>query len=242
VSEPLLLVEDLHVSYGPAVALRGVNVAVADGSILAVLGSNGAGKSSLARAVSGLVPSIGGRIVFRGDDITKWPAHKIRKAGLVHLPEGRGVLPNLSVGENIKLAVTLEPRPLRAAAMERAFAMFPVLKERQKLRAGSLSGGEQQMLSLARALAVEPSLVIADELSLGLAPLIVEMVFESLKTVKSTGTTIVLIEQFVHRALALSDDCVILRRGEVAWSGDASAAGAEVLSHYIGEGGDVPVG
>jgi branched-chain amino acid transport system ATP-binding protein len=208
---------------------------VAPGSVLAVLGANGAGKSTLARTVSGLVRPSSGRVVFDGHDITGLPAHRIRKLGLTYIPEGRGIFPGLSVIDNLKMAVAQERRHDRPAAIERAVERFPVLGDRMTQRAGSLSGGEQQMLALARALAVSPKLVIADELSLGLAPLVTESVFEGLEAARRQGITIVLTEQFVHRALAMADGCVILTRGNVGWSGAAADAGQEVIDRYLGE-------
>ncbi len=230
-----LRTEGLAVKYATSVALREVDIEVPGGSVLAVLGSNGAGKSTLARACAGLVPSSAGRILLDGTDITGWAAHRIRRAGLVYLPEGRGILPGLTVAENLRMAVRLEPRDARQAAVERAVFAFPVLGQRMRQRAGSLSGGEQQMLSLARALALSPRLLIADELSLGLAPLVVDMVFESLAKAKEANVTILLIEQFVHRALGFADRCVILRRGSVGWSGPASEAAAAAAEQYIGQ-------
>jgi branched-chain amino acid transport system ATP-binding protein len=200
-----------------------------------VLGANGAGKSTLARTVSGLVRPSSGRVVFDGHDITGLPAHRIRKLGLTYIPEGRGIFPGLSVIDNLKMAVAQERRHDRPAAIERAVERFPVLGDRMTQRAGSLSGGEQQMLALARALAVSPKLVIADELSLGLAPLVTESVFEGLEAARRQGITIVLTEQFVHRALAMADGCVILTRGNVGWSGAAADAGQEVIDRYLGE-------
>jgi branched-chain amino acid transport system ATP-binding protein len=236
VSEPLLQVSDLHVSYGSAKALFGVSLDVAAGTVLAVLGANGAGKSTLARAVSGLVAPTAGRVVFDGRDITGMAAHKVRTLGLTYVPEGRGIFPGLSVTDNLKMAVAQEPRAERAGAIDRAIETFPVLGERRTQRAGSLSGGEQQMLALARALAVSPKLIIADELSLGLAPLITESVFQSLEEARRQGITIVLSEQFVHRALSMADSCVVLTRGRVGWSGPAADAGQEVIDRYLGEG------
>jgi branched-chain amino acid transport system ATP-binding protein len=235
-TEPLLQVRDLDVSYGASRALFGVSFGVEAGTVLAVLGANGAGKSTLARAVSGLVAPAAGRVTFDGHDITGLPAHRIRKLGLTYIPEGRGIFPGLSVTDNLRMAVAQEPRHERVAAIERAVQRFPVLGKRSNQRAGSLSGGEQQMLALARALAVSPKLIIADELSLGLAPLVTESVFESLEEARRSGITIVLSEQFVHRALSMADGCVILTRGRVGWSGPASEAGQEVIDRYLGEG------
>jgi branched-chain amino acid transport system ATP-binding protein len=232
---PMLEIEDLDVRYGTSQALFGVSLTVEPGTVLAVLGTNGAGKSTLARAVSGLVAPSAGRVRFEGRDVTGLSAHRIRKLGLTYIPEGRGIFPGLSVIDNLKMAVAQERRPDRPAAIDRAIDRFPVLGSRRSQRAGSLSGGEQQMLALARALAVSPKLVIADEMSLGLAPLVAESVFEGLEDARRSGITIVLSEQFIHRALAMADRCVILTRGRVGWSGAASEAGQEVIDRYLGE-------
>ncbi len=232
---PMLEIEDLDVRYGTSQALFGVSLTVEPGTVLAVLGTNGAGKSTLARAVSGLVAPSAGRVRFEGRDVTGLSAHRIRKLGLTYIPEGRGIFPGLSVIDNLKMAVAQERRPERPAAIDRAIDRFPVLGNRRTQRAGSLSGGEQQMLALARALAVSPKLVIADEMSLGLAPLVAESVFEGLEDARRSGITIVLSEQFIHRALAMADRCVILTRGRVGWSGAASEAGQEVIDRYLGE-------
>jgi branched-chain amino acid transport system ATP-binding protein len=231
----MLEIEDLDVRYGTSQALFGVSLTVEPGTVLAVLGTNGAGKSTLARAVSGLVAPSAGRVRFEGRDVTGLSAHRIRKLGLTYIPEGRGIFPGLSVIDNLKMAVAQERRPDRPAAIHRAIDRFPVLGNRRSQRAGSLSGGEQQMLALARALAVSPKLVIADEMSLGLAPLVAESVFEGLEDARRSGITIVLSEQFIHRALAMADRCVILTRGRVGWSGAASEAGQEVIDRYLGE-------
>jgi branched-chain amino acid transport system ATP-binding protein len=235
VTEPILEVRDLDVYYGTSQALFGVSLSVLPGTVVAVLGANGAGKSTLARVVSGLVRPTAGSVAFDGRDVTGFPAHRVRKLGLTYIPEGRGIFPGLSVIDNLKMAVAQEPRNERPRAIERAIERFPVLGERTTQRAGSLSGGEQQMLALARALAVSPKLVIADEMSLGLAPLIAESVFEGLAEARRSGITIVLSEQFVHRALEMADDCVILTRGHVGWTGTAGEAGQEVIDRYLGE-------
>ena len=231
----MLVVEDLDVSYGTSQALFDVSLEVAAGSLVAVLGANGAGKSTLARTVSGLVPPAAGRVRFDGVDVTKRAAHKLSAEGLTHIPEGRGIFPGLTVHENLRMAVGQLKRSERSAAIERAIERFPVLGERRRQGAGTLSGGEQQMLALARALAVTPKLIIADEMSLGLAPLVTEDVFNGLDEARKSGITIVLIEQFVHRALGLADHCVILTRGRVGWSGPASEAHQEVIDRYLGE-------
>ena len=237
-SNPMLEIEGLDVRYGTSQALFGVSLSVEAGTVLAVLGTNGAGKSTLARAVSGLVAPSAGRVRFEGRDVTGLSAHRIRKLGLTYIPEGRGIFPGLSVIDNLRMAVAQEKRGERASAIDRAIERFPVLGNRRNQRAGSLSGGEQQMLALARALAVSPKLVIADEMSLGLAPLVAESVFEGLEDARRSGITIVLTEQFVHRALSMADSCIILTRGNVGWSGPASEAGQEVIDRYLGEAED----
>jgi branched-chain amino acid transport system ATP-binding protein len=228
----ILSVSHLEVRYGAALAISDMSLEVGEGSVLAVLGANGAGKTSLARACAGLVPAARGTIRFDGQEITHWSADRRRRAGLVYLPEGRGIFPGLTVAENLRIAVRLAPS--RATALERAFTLFPTLAERRGQQAGSLSGGEQQMLSLARAFAVEPRLVVVDEPSLGLAPMLVDMVFETLEKAKRSGLTLIVIEQFAHKALAIADRCVILRRREISWQGTGSEAQAQLSAHYFG--------
>jgi ABC-type branched-subunit amino acid transport system ATPase component len=231
-----LKVEGLCVRYGDAIALSDLSFTVGAGKVLAVLGANGAGKSSLARAVSGLVRPHAGRVLLDGVDVSAWPAHRIRRAGMIHLPEGRGVFRDLSVMDNLKMAAAnVESRQARREALDMALNLFPALASRRRQIAGSLSGGEQQMLSLARALATSPTIVIADEMSLGLAPKMVDLVFEGLARARDAGVTVVMIEQYVHRALGFADDCLVLQRGELAWRGPAASAGSEVLSHYLGD-------
>ena len=238
-ADALLSVQGLDVNYASVQALFDVSIEVPEGAVVAVLGANGAGKSTFARAVSGLVPARAGTVLFDGNDITKAHPHDIRRAGLVHIPEGRGIFPGLSVQENLRMAVRRVGTPeQRKSAIDNAYEMFPRLAERRNQRAGTLSGGEQQMLALARALAVPPKLIIADEMSLGLAPLVVDFVFESIARAAESGVTIVLIEQFVHRALGLASQCVILKQGSVAWTGPADNARQEVLDRYLGESAD----
>jgi branched-chain amino acid transport system ATP-binding protein len=231
----LLEVADVEVAYGEARALFGVSLTVAKGSVTAILGANGAGKSSLASAIAGVVHPRAGRIVFDGRDITGKSSHAIAKMGLAYVPESRNLFPHLSVKDNLwaQLRFTL-PRDQRKDAFERAMETFPVLAERRTQNAGTLSGGEQQMLALARVLAASPKLLIADEMSLGLAPMIVDLVFESLARARDEGITVVLIEQFVERALAFADDAVVLRHGLVGWEGAAADAGDELLAEYLG--------
>jgi ABC-type branched-subunit amino acid transport system ATPase component len=239
-SSDILEVSELCVKYADATALHEVSFAVRPRSVTALLGANGAGKSSLARAVSGLVKAQSGRIRFDGADITSAPADRIRSLGLAYLPEGRGIFRSLTVAENLKVALQSVPKAERPVAIERAVDLFPVLGERRRQTAGTLSGGEQQMLSLARVLTRQPRLLIADEISLGLAPLIVEEVFAGLQRVIELGVSVILIEQFVHRALAIADRCHVLRRGRLVWSGEASEAGTELVEHYLGGSNGAP--
>jgi len=236
----ILEISKLSVNYADATALHEVSFAVRPRSVTALLGANGAGKSSLARAVSGLVKAQSGQIRFDGADITSAPADRIRALGIAYLPEGRGIFRSLTVEENLKVALQGMPKAERPAAIERSVALFPVLGQRRRQTAGTLSGGEQQMLSLARVLTRQPRLLIADEISLGLAPLIVEEVFAGLERVIELGVSVILIEQFVHRALAIADDCHVLRRGRLVWSGEASEAGADLVEHYLGGSNGTP--
>jgi branched-chain amino acid transport system ATP-binding protein len=231
----LLRVVDLQVAYGDAKALFGVSFDVPTGSVTAVLGANGAGKSSLAAAIGGVVPPSGGTIEFDGQDVTGLPAHKMSRLGVSFVPESRNIFPHLSVRDNLRAQMRFTvPRAERGPALERALELFPVLAERSRQAAGTLSGGEQQMLSLARVLAAPPKLLIADEMSLGLAPKMVDLVFESLVRIRDQGVTVLLVEQFVERALGLADEAVILRRGRVGWRGHAHEAGTELLAEYLG--------
>jgi branched-chain amino acid transport system ATP-binding protein len=233
----LLRVSDLSLKYADATALHEVSFSVARRSVTALLGPNGAGKSSVARAVSGLVRAQSGQVSFDGADITGASADRIRRLGVAYLPEGRGVFRSLTVEENLRVALSGVPKGERAAAIDGAIDLFPVLGQRRRQTAGTLSGGEQQMLSLARVLTRQPRLLIADEISLGLAPLIVEEVFAGLSRVIELGVSVILIEQFVHRALAIADRCYVLRRGRVVWSGEAAEAGADLVEHYLGGAG-----
>lgn len=231
-----LTVENLSVRYGEAMALNDVSFTLGAGAALAVLGANGAGKSSLARALSGLVSPAGGQITFADQDISSWRPHRIRRASLVYLPEGRGVFRGLTVIDNLRLAAATVPgRQARRQAIDLALEIFPALASRRHQLAGLLSGGEQQMLSLARALATAPKLVIADEMSLGLAPKMVDLVFDGLSRARESGVTVIMIEQYVHRALDFADECLVLQRGTVAWQGSANTARGEVLRHYLGD-------
>ena len=235
---PLLAIRSLRAAYGKIEALKGVDLDINNGEIVALIGANGAGKSTLMMTIFGKPRARAGTIQFDGADITDVPTHQIARLRIAQAPEGRRIFPRMSVAENLQMGAdaTDGNEADRAAGLERVFTLFPRLKERMTQRGGTLSGGEQQMLALARALAVSPKLIIADELSLGLAPLVTEAVFESLAEARQSGITVILSEQFVHRALAMADACVILTRGRVGWSGPASEAGQEVIDRYLGEG------
>lgn len=234
---PLLQIQNLTVRYGMATAVRDLSLTLDRGEALALLGVNGSGKSTLARALSGLVPPAAGKITFDGHDITRWQPHRIRRAGLIYLPEGRGIFPELTVMENLRLASGLtRNRKERAAAAEHGLELFPALKARARNHAAMLSGGEQQMLSLARALTAAPKLIIADEMSLGLAPKMVDTVFEALELMRNRDATIILIEQFAERALKFAGQCALLNRGRLTWHGTSQTATQEVIAGYLGTG------
>ena len=232
---PILEIVGLEVRYGEARAVFGVDLEVAQGEVVAVLGPNGAGKTSLAAAITGRVRPAAGQVRISGRDVSGRSTSHISRLGVAYVPEERAIFPHLSVLDNLRVLLRYAvPRSERGAALERALDTFPVLAERRRQSAGTLSGGEQQMLSLARVLAAPPRLLIADEMSLGLAPRLVDLVFDSLRRAREEGVTILLIEQYVERALSLADDAVILRRGRVAWRGPASDAGAELVAGYLG--------
>ena len=220
---PLLDVRELTASYGPFRALFGVSFSVPEGGAVALLGPNGAGKSTVARVVTGLVAPTGGRIAFDGSDVTGWPAWKIARLGIAHAPEGRSVLSTLTVEENLALAFrrSLGRRGV-ADAIARAYDEFPRLRERRQQLAGTLSGGEQRMLSLARVLADPPRLLVVDELSLGLAPRLVDEVYAILRRVRESGSALLIVEQHVARALAIAETAVLLGKGAVVLAGPAA--------------------
>ena len=219
-SPALLEVEDLRVRYGAVEALHGVSFAANAGEVTALIGANGAGKSSTLAAISGVVPA-GGRIRFDGRDIAGAPPHAIVRAGIAQVPEGREILARMSVEENLLMGLRGRDRSDLASAYER----FPILSERRALLAGSLSGGEQQMLAIARALLARPRLLLLDEPSLGLAPLIVKRVFETLADLKRQGVTMLLVEQNALRALRLADRAYVMDLGRIVMTG----TGGELL-------------
>lgn len=234
-SEPCLMIDGLQVNYGHVDAVRNVSFEVPTGSVVTLVGANGAGKTSILNAVSGLLRPRRGRIVFNGMDVTKWPAHRMVEAGLVQVPEGREILGTLSVADNLELGGWHRHKS-RRASIERMYERFPVLAERRKLQAGSLSGGEQQMLAIARALIAEPTVLLLDEPSMGLAPKIVDEVFEVISQIRTTGTTVVLVEQNARRALAAADFGYVLETGEITHSGPAQELllDERVIEAYLG--------
>jgi branched-chain amino acid transport system ATP-binding protein len=233
----LLAIDDLSVHYGAIKALHGVSISVEPGEIVTLIGANGAGKSTTLRAVSGLVKPSGGTIRFDGKDLQGLAAHKILRLGLAQVPEGRGIFPNLTVDENLDLgAFVRKNRKDVAADRERVFALFPRLKERLLQRAGTLSGGEQQMLAIGRALLARPRLLLLDEPSLGLAPQLVQTIFKIIREINASGTTIFLVEQNAHMALRIAHRAYVLEVGNVVMQGDAKqlAASDEVKKAYLG--------
>ncbi len=212
----ILEVDDVSMYYGKIQALRSVNLQVKEGSIVAVLGPNGAGKSSLFKTIMGICPPLKGQIKYEGKDVTSQKAWQKSRDGLVLVPENRGVFRELSVYENLLLSPVKEDN-LRKA-IEETFELFPVLQERKNQLAGTLSGGEQQMLVLGRAFIARPKLLLIDEMSMGLAPQIVAQLFDAVRKIRESGTTVVVIEQYINEALQISDCINIMRRGEVILS------------------------
>jgi branched-chain amino acid transport system ATP-binding protein len=226
---PALKVDHVSASYGPYRALFDVNFEVPARGISALIGSNGAGKSTVARVVTGLLASTSGSIFLSGKEITGLPAYKIARAGTAHVPEGRGVFSSLTVEENLKLVFRQRGgRRCVPDALERSYEAFPVLGERRKQHGGTLSGGEQRMLSLAKVLVLPPSLLVADEISLGLAPVVIDVVYEGLRKINDAGTALLVVEQQVDRVLDLAKTAVVLEHGAVAYSGSADGALAAV--------------
>ena len=235
-SEPLLSVEGLHAGYGSVEILRGIDLSVAPGEIVAILGSNGAGKSTLNRTISGVVRCWEGRIRFAGAAIEHEKPSAIVARGLIHVPEGRRIFPNMSVGENLDLGAYRRGGAQRERNRERVFTIFPRLAERRTQRAGTLSGGEQQMLAIGRGLMAEPSLLILDEPSLGLSPLLVEELFALIKTINAEGIAVLLVEQNVVQSLDVAGRAYILDNGAIALSGTAADIGGnpELKRAYLG--------
>jgi branched-chain amino acid transport system ATP-binding protein len=225
---------DIHAGYGESTVLRGVSLEVPDGEVAALLGPNGAGKTTLMRVAAGLIRPRSGELSLGGADITRSSPHERVKRGLCHIPEGRGVFPSLTVRENLSLQSA--PRE-QAASIDRAVSAFPRLGERLSQLAGTMSGGEQQMLALARAYIQSPRVVLLDEVSLGLAPKVVDEIFEFLAKLRDEGAALVLVEQYVNRALALADRVYLLNRGEIVFSGRPDEVDeATLFEQYVGVG------
>ncbi len=232
----LLSVQGLVAGYGRVEVLRGVDLEVREGEIVALLGSNGAGKSTLNNRISGLVEHRAGRITFDGADITRARPRDVVRAGLIQVPEGRRIFPNLSVLENLELGSFARGRQRRAANLERVFGIFPRLAERRTQAAGTMSGGEQQMLAIGRGLMAEPRLLILDEPSLGLSPLLVEEMFALVQRLHGQGLALLLVEQNVGQTLAIAGRAYVLDNGAVRFAGtpEALLASAELKRAYLG--------
>jgi branched-chain amino acid transport system ATP-binding protein len=235
-SDALLVVQGLRAGYGETEVLRGIDLEVGAGEIVAVLGSNGVGKSTLNRTISGILRPRAGTIRFAGDPIEHAKPPAIVARGLIHVPEGRRIFPNLTVRENLDLGSYRRAAERRAQNRERVFAIFPRLAERQRQYAGTLSGGEQQMLAIGRGLMAEPRLIILDEPSLGLSPLLVEELFALIVGIHADGVAILLVEQNVVQSLEVADRAYILAEGHFVMSGAATAIGAdpELKRAYLG--------
>jgi branched-chain amino acid transport system ATP-binding protein len=235
---PVLAVKDLVVHYGVIQALAGVTLEVADGQVMALIGANGAGKTTTLRAISGMLRPTAGSVRLGPDDVTGMPSHALVARGMAHAPEGRGIFLNLTVRENLDLGAYL--RRDRAAIeqdRERAFALFPILGERRAQVSGTLSGGEQQMLAVARALMSRPRLLLLDEPSLGLAPQVVERIFQVLREINRSGVSMLLVEQNAHKALQIAHQACVLETGSVVMRGTGREllASPEVRKAYLGE-------
>jgi branched-chain amino acid transport system ATP-binding protein len=234
----MLSLENVYVNYGAIKALTGVSLHVEKGEVVTLIGANGAGKSTTLRTITGLLEPAEGRVVYEGEDISGKPTHKLVARGISMSPEGRGVFANLTVRENLQMGAYLQKNKSQIASdMERAFQLFPRLKEREWQNAGTLSGGEQQMLAMGRALMSRPRLLLLDEPSLGLAPLVVHTIFEAIEDIRSKGTTILLVEQNAHAALKHSDRAYVLETGQIVMEGPSSelAADPRIKEAYLGE-------
>jgi branched-chain amino acid transport system ATP-binding protein len=236
-----LQVRDLHVSYGSIAAVRGVSIDVPGGGLVTLIGANGAGKSSTLAAISGLVRAKSGTISYDGQDVTRWRGHRLVEAGIVQVPEGREILATLTIEENLQLGAWHQGRHL-TAGMADVFERFPILADRRRLAAGSLSGGEQQMLAIARALLARPRVLLMDEPSMGLAPKLVDEVFRVIEQIRADGTTVLLVEQNAHRALQAADYGYVMETGEIILEGPAAdlLADERVVEAYLGEAFDEP--
>lgn len=234
----MLQVNDLWVSYGVINAIKGVTFTVNKGEIISLIGSNGAGKTTILHTITGLVPAKSGSILFEGRELTKTPAHKIVGMGMAHVPEGRRIFQELTVYENLKLgAFTLSDKAEIEKNLVYVYQHFPRLKERKNQIAGTLSGGEQQMLAMGRALMSNPEIILMDEPSMGLSPILVSEIFQIIKEVSADGKTILLVEQNAKKALSISDRAYVLETGKIVLNGDAKELmnNEEIKKAYLGE-------
>jgi branched-chain amino acid transport system ATP-binding protein len=234
----MLVLDNVSVSYGAIEALRGVSMHVEKGEVVTLIGANGAGKTTTLRTITGLLEPREGSITFEGEEIGGRPTHKLVARGISMSPEGRGVFANLSVRENLQMGAYLQKnRAEIAGGMQKVFEMFPRLQERENQKAGTLSGGEQQMLAMGRALMSRPRLLLLDEPSLGLAPLVVHTIFEAIEEIRSKGTTILLVEQNAHAALHHSDRAYVLETGSITMQGPSKelANDPRIKEAYLGE-------
>ena len=222
---PLLRIEALECAYGSVRALRGVSLEIRPGELVTLVGSNGAGKSTLLRTLSGVHPALAGRVIYGGADITRSPSHERVERGIVQVPEGRQVFGILSVEDNLRLGAHTRPRAAMKEPLDRVFTLFPALADRRRQRAGTLSGGEQQMLAIGRALMSRPALLLLDEPSMGLAPRLVAAVFGVIESLRREGVTILLVEQNAHAALSIADRGYVLETGSITLEG----SGRELL-------------
>lgn len=233
----MLHIEHLEVSYGRAKVLLDLTLEVNQGEVVALLGGNGAGKTTTLKTVSGLVKPRGGKISFEGKSISGLPSHEIAQLGIAHCPEGRRLFGGMTVEDNLVLgAATPQARKIQHESLDRMYELFPIMKERRKQHAGLLSGGQQQMVAIARALMADPKLLILDEPSLGLAPKVVTEVFDVIHQVRDAGVTVLLVEQNVAQALGASDRGYVIEQGEIALEGEASAllANEDLQRTYLG--------
>ena len=233
----LLEVKNLEVYYGVICALKGISFEVNEGEIVSLIGANGAGKTTMMQSVVGIIPKRNGTVMFDGQDITKTPCHKIVQLGMTQVPEGRRIFQELSVYDNLKMgAYTVKNQQQFKEDLEKMFTKFPRLAERRNQIAGTLSGGEQQMLAMSRALMIRPKLLMLDEPSMGLAPILVDQVFEMIKELHAAGTTILLVEQNASKALEIADRAYVLETGNITLSGTGIelAQSDEVRKAYLG--------